>query len=99
MSNSHKNIVTPGDMLAALIAKAGVTRQEFAARMGVDRNTVYRLLSNERPITAMYALAIEQAHPHPDNLASQWIGAQAAYDLYMAQSGGKKQRKQTEIAQ
>jgi plasmid maintenance system antidote protein VapI len=82
MSNSHNQPIAPSAMLGALIDSTGLSRTEFAARMGIACGMLHKLLRGERKITPIYARAIERAWPRPDNLAGQWVAAQAAYDLY-----------------
>lgn len=43
--------LTPGQQLRAEIRRQGITQQQLAVRMGYSASSVYRLISDRRPIT------------------------------------------------
>lgn len=43
--------LTPGQQLRAEIRRQGITQQQLAVRMGYSASSVYRLISDRRPMT------------------------------------------------
>ena len=73
------NPAHPGEVLKELMGDAEVTA--FAARLGVDRTTLSRLLNGRARVSAFMALKLEAAL---NTSAEMWMTMQAHYDLYQA---------------
>ena len=78
---SAQNPTHPAAGLRDDLEAAGWTVNEFAARLGVSRNTVSRLLNGRCAISPGVALALERIGW---SNADFWMRRQASYDLAMA---------------
>ncbi len=73
------NPAHPGEVLKELMGDTEVTA--FAARLGVDRTTLSRLLNGRAGISAFMALKLEAAL---HTSAEMWMTMQAHHDLWQA---------------
>lgn len=78
---SAQNLTHPAAGLRDDLEEVGWTVNEFAARLGVSRNTASRLLNGRCAISPEVALALERIGWSNANF---WIRRQASYDLAMA---------------
>lgn len=77
----------PGEVLKGLfLAPAKVSLTDFAARLGVDRKTISRLVNGHYGITAEMALRLGKAF---GNSPEMWLGMQQDYDLWHAAQAHK----------
>ncbi len=76
------NPVHPGEVLKELMGDMEVTA--FAARIGVDRTTLSRLLNGRAGISAPMALRLEAAL---GTTAEMWMNIQSQFDLWHARQG------------
>jgi addiction module HigA family antidote len=76
-----KNPTHPGTGLRDDLEAVGWSVNEFAARLGVSRNTVSRLLNGRCGISLAVALALERLGWSD---ADFWLRRQANYDLAQA---------------
>lgn len=88
---SAKNPTHPAAGLRDDLEEAGWTVNEFAARLGVSRNTASRLLNGRCGISPEVALALERVGW---SNAEFWMRRQASYDLAMA----RRAREATPVA-
>ena len=88
---SAKNPTHPAAGLRDDLEAAGWTVNEFAARLGVSRNTASRLLNGRCGISPEMALALERVGW---SNAEFWMRRQASYDLAMA----RRAREATPVA-
>ena len=82
-----RNPSHPSVSIRESLAEEGWTVNEFAARLGVSRNTASRLLNGRCGITPAVALALERIGWSD---ADFWMRRQANYDLARA-------RRETEL--
>jgi addiction module HigA family antidote len=77
----------PGALLAEIVLPAlkagGTPRTRVAQLLGVDRDSFYKLLRGERPVTAELALKLGKLCGNGPDL---WLGMQAAWDLEQARA-------------
>ncbi len=86
MTTMH-NPPFPGEVLWGLhMEPAGLTITEVAARLGVDRKTLSRVINGRAGITAEMALRLGKAFRTTPEL---WINMQRAYDLWQARHSRK----------
>ena len=78
---SRLNPTHPGEGLRDDIEEVGWSVNEFAARLGVSRNTASRLLNGRCGISPSVALALERIGWSD---ADFWMRLQANYDLAQA---------------
>ena len=78
---SRLNPTHPGEGLRDDIEEMGWSVNEFAARLGVSRNTASRLLNRRCGISPSVALALERIGWSD---ADFWMRLQANYDLAQA---------------
>ena len=78
---SAQNPTHPAAGLRDDLEEVGWTVNEFAARLGVSRNTASRLLNGRCAISPEVALALERIGW---SNADFWMRRQAGYDLAMA---------------
>lgn len=80
MPPSHPGEILREDVLPAL----GLTIQDAAAKLGVTRQTVHRIISrdNPRPVTPEMAVRLGKLC---GNGARLWLNLQGAYDLWHAE--------------
>ena len=79
----------PGANLKDCLEAEGWSVNEFAARLGISRNTASRLLNGHCGISPAVALALERIGW---SNAEFWMRRQASYDL-------SKARRQMDVAQ
>ena len=72
---------TPGQLLGDLLEQRGWSRRVLAAVLGVEESRISRLASDQRPLTAEVALALEDVFGVP---AEQFLELQRAFDLEKA---------------
>src|SRR5262249_46905777 len=76
----------PGELLREeMLPNTGTTQVELAARLGVSRRTVSKIVHERRPITP--DMAIRLARAFPNQTADFWLSMQAAVDLWDAEQG------------
>ena len=80
MPPSHPGEILREDVLPAL----GLTIQDAAAKLGVTRQTVHRIIArdNPRPVTPEMAVRLGKLC---GNGARLWLNLQGAYDLWHAE--------------
>ena len=78
---SRDNPSHPGESLRDDLEEVGWSVNEFAARLGVSRNTASRLLNGRCGISPSVALALERIGW---STADFWMRFQAGYDLAQA---------------
>ena len=78
---SRDNPSHPGESLRDSVEEMGWTVNEFAARLGVSRNTASRLLNGRCGISPSMAIALERIGWSD---ADFWMRFQAHYDLAQA---------------
>lgn len=72
----------PGELLReTVIPEIGISMSDFARRIGVSRQTVYRILSESHGITPEMALRIGKFIGNGPDL---WLRMQQTYDLWEA---------------
>ena len=78
----------PGEVLRdGVFAGTGVTVTEFAARLGVTRVAISRVLNGKAAISADMAVRLSKAL---GGSAASWLHMQANYDLWHAERALKK---------
>lgn len=84
MSMSHP--AHPGAILREdVIAELGITVHEAAARLGVSRVTLSRVLHEHARVSASLAVRLEEAGI---STARTWLALQAAHDLARERAAG-----------
>ena len=81
MNIKMKNPAHPGAIVRDAIEETGATISQAAARLGVARNTLSRLVNGQQGISAAMAIALEDMGW---SNAEYWMRLQAAYDLAQA---------------
>ena len=76
-----KNPTHPGDSLREFASEMGWSVNEFADKLGVNRDTVAQLLDGQCGISPVVALALERIGWSD---AEFWMRRQAKYDLAKA---------------
>jgi len=76
---AHPGEVLREDVLPAL----GISKAAFAAHLGISRNTLYKLLNEEQPVTLDLALRLGKAL---GNGARFWLALQAQRDIWEAEA-------------
>ena len=71
----------PGECLRDTLAASGMTQNEIAAKLKMDRNSLRRLLTGRASITPRSALALEAIGW---STAEHWMRLQATFDLARA---------------
>jgi addiction module HigA family antidote len=75
----------PGEMLREdFMPDYGLTTSALAAALGVSRQTIHELLSEDRAITPIMALRLARLF---GNSPSFWLNAQQARDLWESERG------------
>jgi addiction module HigA family antidote len=79
----------PGEILADTVLRegGGITVTAFAAKLGMTRTAISRVINGKAGISAELSLRLEDAL---GTSAETWLAMQAAYDLSQAQ---KKRRQ------
>ena len=72
----------PGEVLKDGVIDAGISVTEFAARLGVNRVTLSRLLNGQAGVSAEMAVRLAKAL---GGSAELWLHMQANYDLWHAE--------------
>jgi addiction module HigA family antidote len=81
------NPAHPGEILKELVLEPlGLSISETAARLGVNRNTLSRIINCHGTITPEIALRLEMTFGKPD--ATHWLRLQNAYDLSQLKKRG-----------
>jgi addiction module HigA family antidote len=84
---SMYNPAHPGEILKELVLEPlGLSISETAARLGVNRNTLSRIINCHGTITPEIALRLEMTFGKPD--ATHWLRLQNAYDLSQLKKRG-----------
>ncbi len=87
MASRQYNPPHPGEVLWGLdMEPAGLTVTEVAARLGVDRKTLSRVINGRASITAEMAILLGKAFNTTPDL---WLNMQHSYDLWHAQKAMK----------
>lgn len=71
----------PGEIIRDAVRAEGWTVGEAAARLGVTRNTLSRVLNGKASVSPRMALALERIGWSD---AGHWVRMQGAYDLAQA---------------
>ena len=71
----------PGEILSEAIKAAGWTVSDAAARLGVTRSTLSRVVNGSAGVSPRLALALERLGWSD---AGHWVRMQSAYDLARA---------------
>lgn len=88
MTSVQYNPPHPGEILWGLdMEPAGLTINAVAARLGVDRKTVSRIINGHTGITADMAILLGKAFNTTPGL---WLNMQRNYDLWHASARMKK---------
>lgn len=83
---SMQNPTHPGAILREdVIAELGITVNEAAARLGVSRVALSRVLNEHARVSPSLAVRLEEAGI---SRASTWLALQAAYDLTVERAAG-----------
>jgi antitoxin HigA-1 len=78
---SMHNPAHPGEIIKELVIEPlGLTITETAARLGVSRQSLSRVLNTRSAVTAELALRLEMTFGKPS--AAHWLRLQNAYDLW-----------------
>ena len=81
MKYADSDARTPGQFLSDLLEQRGWSKRVLAAVLSVEETRIYRLASDDRPITAEMALALEDVF---GVYAEQFLELQRRYDLEKA---------------
>jgi len=75
------NPAHPGEIIKELVIEPlGLTVTETAARLGVSRQSLSRVLNTRSAVTVELALRLEMTFGNPG--AAHWLRLQNAYDLW-----------------
>ena len=81
-----KDPVHPGEILREdVLVELGLTVSDAAARLGVSRVTLSRVLHGHARLSPKLAVRLEQAGV---GTARAWLALQTAHDLAMERAGG-----------
>ena len=80
----------PGELVREAMGDADVT--EFAAKLGVSRVTLSRLLNGKAGISAQMALSLADVLK---SSAEIWMGMQSQFDLWQARAARRQSKKRT----
>jgi addiction module HigA family antidote len=73
----------PGEILREdVLPELGLSKVAFARHLGVSRNTLYKLLNEDQPVTVDVALRLGKAI---GNGARFWLALQAQHDIWTAE--------------
>jgi len=71
--------VHPGEVLGEdVIPASGLSKTEFARRLGVSREALYNVLSGKNAVSPVFALKLARML---DTTPESWLNMQQAYDL------------------
>ncbi len=76
--------VHPGAVLAEILVDHGLTVVDAAARLGMSRHALHRLLAGQQRVSAESALRLGRLCGNGPEI---WLNLQAQYDLARARSG------------
>ena len=93
MSHMH-NPPHPGEVLKDGVIDAGVSVTDFAARLGVNRVTLSRLLNGQAGVSAEMAVRLAKAL---GGSAESWLHMQANYDLWQAENSAALKKQVAKI--
>ena len=85
MARMH-NPPHPGEVLKDGVIDAGISVTDFAARLGVSRVTLSRLLNGQHGVSAEMAVRLAKAL---GGSAQSWLHMQANYDLWQAEQSAE----------
>ncbi len=71
----------PGELVADLLEDTRRSKGEIAALLGVSRQTLYRILEAQSPVTADMAVRLGKLFGNGPQL---WLNMQAAHDAWEA---------------
>ncbi len=78
----------PGEILDELYIKPlNLNLQKLADRLGIARNTLFKIRTGEASVTPSVALSLAEAF---DTTPQLWLNLQINYDLWMEESAHKK---------
>ncbi len=72
-----RRAIHPGEILWEELKARGISREEFAGQLGMQRSDLYELLNGKRDFTPTFALKMEHALDIPAKL---WTNLQASYE-------------------
>ncbi len=72
----------PGELVADLLEDTRCTKGEVAVLLGVSRQTLYRILEGQTPVTAEMAVRLGKLFGNGPQL---WLNMQGARDAWEAQ--------------
>jgi addiction module HigA family antidote len=84
----------PGEVLKDGVIDAGVSVTDFAARLGVGRVTLSRVLNGRAAVSAEMAVRLAKAL---GGSAESWLHMQANYDLWQAEHSAPLRREVARI--
>jgi addiction module HigA family antidote len=84
----------PGEVLKDGVIDAGLSVTEFAARLGVGRVTLSRVLNGRAALSAEMAVRLAKAL---GGSAESWLHMQANYDLWQAERSAALRRQVARI--
>ncbi len=87
----------PGEILQGLYMEGlNITVTELAAKLGVTRQTLSRIINGKNGVTANIALRFSKAFPNTD--AKYWLDLQQDYDLWQEENNNKDWRSIKAVA-
>jgi antitoxin HigA-1 len=86
--------VHPGAVLAEILLDHGLSVVDAAARLGVARQTLHRLLSGQQRVSAEMALRLGRLCGNGPEI---WLNLQAQYDLALARARSAAQLEAVEL--
>ena len=76
----------PAELIADDLEALGLSKTEFALRLGVTRKALYDVLNGTTSVTASMALKLESVI---GSSAEMWLGMQMQHDLWKARQALK----------
>lgn len=86
----------PGAVLKDALENMPITVGEFAAHIGVSRNTLSRILNERAAVTPEMSIRLSQAFGQPT--LNIWFKMQNAYDFWHAKQAKRKKVKPLKFA-
>ena len=77
--------VPPGEYLEEIISELGMTKDEFARRMGLHATKLGAVFRGTTPLTSETATQLEEAVGVPANI---WLGLESEYRLALGNEAG-----------
>ncbi len=72
-----RRAIHPGEILWEELKARGISREDFAGQLGMQRSDLNELLKGKRDFTPSFALKLEEVlHTHADT----WTNLQASYE-------------------